>query len=185
MTNSVDGKNYGGKMSNSDERQILFSYYPNSESKTKSKIKVEYISESLVSNEEFKRLYCAFVDCLNNNTSDDIVEVATKIKELFQDLEEYSLDIIIRDEDYLQEVKYLEGKVDSCCFSIKNWDDIICVNNTYTGTSIQYKKRGKYIYNPESAGVMYSELDKFFQKIFGLYELEKRDEFVKVKKLEK
>ena len=153
------------------------SYYDeNKRTETSSNIRVDYVNLATLTLDEKKALKKIFNDYLTNNRSDDIVEVATNIKEMFKCLDghEYRLGILIEKEEIIQEVEYLNGLIDSYCFSIKEWDDKLLVQGTYKGTNIQYKKNGQYIHSYEDIVHINNELSIIFNTILKLHALEEK-----------
>lgn len=162
---------------------IYDSNWDKTDSNIESKIEVKYISKTIIDNEKYGMLHAEFESYLINDRSDNIVDVVIKIKEMFKELEEENLNIILKNGDCLQEVKYIDGKLDSCCFSVKELDGFVSISNDCNGIDIQYAKNRRFIYSPGDINYIYSELGGFFQKVYELRELEKKDEYVKTKKI--
>lgn len=160
---------------NKEQKMTVF-YYSNHgdlNSGIINEMKVEYVSDSILTKDEYKLLKINFNNYLNE-FNDDIVLIATEIKEMFKSLNENKLNIRIRHNNFLQEVNYLNGKLDSCHFEIKEWDDIVRIVSNYRGIDIQYKESKTYICNSDEVSVIYSNLGIYFEKIMELYALEEK-----------
>ena len=164
---------------NSDYNSI----YETTKKEIKKNIKIEFISKTIIDKEEYKNLYQDFINYITSNKVIDIIEVAANLKEIFKSLSEEELNIRIQNGNYLQEVRYKNSILDSSLFEIKNLSDLMMVSSSSNGINIQYKKNNEYISDLEGANDIYSKLNIFFEKIFKLRNLEKK-ELVKTKEME-
>ena len=165
------------------EKTYYFIYNSEKE-KINSSIKVEFNTRTSMNQEEYDNYKKLFNEYLKNNTSEDIVDIVINLKEIFNNLDENRLSILIEnmDDEFFQEVEYLNGKLSRFNFTIKDWSNIISVSNDYFGTNIRYKKSCKMIKTKEDIKSIYDELNIYLEKVYKLTELETNKEEEKVKK---
>ena len=130
-----------------------------------------------INNDQCENLYSKFANCIKNDTTDDIVEIVKKIRDVFDMLEETKLKVRIKKGKYIQEVEYFEGVMYNCCFSITDLDDVVYVSRNYRGVDIQYKRKGNLV-----PSEIYDEIGAFLLKINDLSNLEYEKVSVKKKK---
>lgn len=168
-----------------DLRKIYLRYSSEREVK-KNKIRTEviYTSSDKITEENYQILKKEFYNFLKNDKNNDIVEIATTIKDMLKDYNEKKLIIDIYDEGHYQNISYQNGKIEYCHLSIKDWDDIVSVIDSYKGTDIHYKKRRVYLNDEKNINKINNEINILIQKVYELHKLEKKYEDTKIKKLE-
>lgn len=167
------------------EKNYYFIYNSEKESsKIKSFIKVEFNTRTSMNQDEYDNYKKMFKEYLKNNTSEDIIDIVINLKEIFNNLEENRLSILIKniDDEFFQEVEYLNGKLSRFNFTRKDWSNIISLSNDYFGTNIRYKKSCKMIKTKDDIKSIYDELNIYLEKIYKLTELENNNDIEKVKK---
>ena len=164
-----------------EKRKIALKYIEDDYNEKGTMIEVKYTSKDEVRHEDFKIIRNNLYDYLNNNSSNDIVEITANIKEMLKDFKERELNIIINNEEHYQQVTYLYGKLDFCHLTTYVYDDIVSVKTSSIGTKINYKKHGKYIYDEESIKDINDEINELLNRVYELRKLDNNN--VKVKKL--
>ena len=156
-----------------DKKKVCFYYDSNSKSKLENilGVIVNFYSEDIISEEEYKKLYNDFNEYLSYDKSYDIVEVTSKIKEIFKGLNENKLEISIKMKDYVQKVTYINGKITESLFSIVCWNDLIEVKTHYDDISINFKKENFEF----TKGKIHTKIDYFIDKLLNLKKLEKKE----------
>ena len=104
----------------------------------KVEIKVEYICDGIVKEDKYNELYNSFINYLSNNKRNDIVEVVVKVRNIFNGLNERELKIRLEDKEYIQEVKYSYGRIDTWCLK---YDKKVEVKLDNTGSYIKYNDK--------------------------------------------
>ena len=160
-------------------RRIYFRYDSNHEhTKRKTHLEVTYTSNNIISNENYTELKKQFRKFLNDEASEDLVEVTSNLKEMFKDFEEKELAVCIDGDNSYQVVEYRDGIMEYGNYSIKDWDDLVSVADSNRSISINYKKNRKRISSKESIEVINEEINYMMNKILELRKMEKKEKWV-------
>ena len=167
-----------------DRKRIYLRYDTQKENRKKNlKIEVIYLSKDSISEDNYKILCKQFKDYLNSLENGDIVEVTSSIKNMLKDFDESKLEINISDDNKYQTVEYVDGYMDFCHLSYKDWDDIVSVIDSKRVIDVHYKKFRKHFNSDETISNISEELLEMMNKVYELRKMEKKKENIKIKKL--
>jgi hypothetical protein len=161
-----------------ENNKLLWIWYSDTSNEKNKKvtIKVDYLSKTEISNEEYVSIKVKFSDYIKNqfdSEQDDIIDVVDSIRYITKDLDERRLRVCIEKDDYKEEVFYENGLAYSCNFHKEVWDDVISVSSSHKGIDVKYKKDSFYLDSEEKVNSINSELNTFYKKIIMLNSMSK------------
>lgn len=149
---------------------VYYSTWPSAKPKLKSNFSVQYSVTDDILDDEYTRLRMCFFNYLDNILSDDIVELVIGLKEVFKDLSDDYIYILIQDKKYRQEVEYKSGKLHSSRFEYKDIEYDVSVNQIGDSTDIKMEKSST---NDSDINPLFNMASSFLKKRDRLYELER------------
>ena len=146
-------------------------------------IDIEYASKSEVNNEERKAYRDELKNYINNvfdYKKDSIFDIIENIRRITENLEESTLNIIVRRENSGDYVRYRNGfYYDSCGAYKKVCDDDIHVYVDYRGIDVRFKKEMFYLEREEDIKFINAHLADLYKTVIALIGMTKDNSKIK------
>ena len=163
-----------------NEKMAVFVYNSSHDCESNKKIDIiaQYVCKDMIDCDRYDLLYKEFNDYLKNYCGDDIVDIVVNLREIFSSLDENELDVSIKDNSVSQDVKYIDGVMDSCSFVINDSETIISIVRNHFGTNVNYSGKSGSLKNMDE---IYNKVGVFLPKAYDLHSFINEKSYAKAK----